>query len=98
MASTLDHLTPFNYNQWKEDMEIQLHSKGLYRVTMNTETEPNAIMEDIKYWNELDEAYGFLCLSISKYLLFHIMGLKNLKDICDQITSLFDKQDAIWIY
>ena len=65
---------------------------------MNTETEPNGIMEEIKYWNELDEAYGFLCFPISKDLLSHITGLKTLKDIWDQITSLFDKQDDIWIY
>ena len=65
---------------------------------MKTEIEPNAIMEEIKYWNELDEAYGFLCLSISKDLLFHITKFKTLKDIWDQITSFFDKQDDIWIY
>ena len=71
MAHILDLLTSFNYHQWKEDMEIHLCSRGLYQVIMNTELEPNAVAEKIKYWNKLDEAYGFLCFSISKDFIFH---------------------------
>ena len=37
MASSVDILTPFNFHSWKGDMEIQLCSRGLYRVTMDTE-------------------------------------------------------------
>ena len=40
-------LTPFNYFEWKERMKI-LMSKGLYRVTMEIEAEPNAAIENIK--------------------------------------------------
>ena len=65
---------------------------------MNTTTQPNAVVEKIKYWNKLDEAYGFLCLSISKDILFHIMGLKTPKEIWDHLASLFDKQDDLQIY
>ena len=72
-------------------MEIHLRSRGLYQVTMNIELEPNAMTEKKKYWNKMDEAYGFLCLSISKYIFFHILGLKTLKDILDHLTTLFDK-------
>ena len=79
MASYVDPLTPFNYHQWKEDTEIQLHAKGLYRVTMDTEIEPNHVVDKAIYSNKLDEAFGFLCLSIYKYLLFHIMRLKTPK-------------------
>ena len=79
-------------------MEIQLHSKDIYRVTMNTEIESNAAAEKIKYWNKLDEAYGFLYLSISKDILFHISGLKTSKNIWDHLTTLFDKQDDLQIY
>ena len=35
-------LTPFNLFEWKEEMDIVLREKGLYRVTMATEAEPNA--------------------------------------------------------
>ena len=55
----MNFLTPFNYHQWKEDIEIQLRSKGLYRVTMGTKQDPNALVDRTKYWNKLDEAYGF---------------------------------------
>ena len=39
-----------------------------------------------------------MCLSISKDLLFHIIGLKTPKEIWDQLASLFDKQDDLRIY
>ena len=58
-------LTPFNYFEWKSEMDILLRVKGLYRVTMATEAEPNAAAEKIKWHNRRDEAYGLLCLSIS---------------------------------
>ena len=34
--------TPFNLFEWKEEMEIWLREKGLYRVTMEIESDPNA--------------------------------------------------------
>ena len=65
-------LTPFNLFEWKAEMEILLREKGLFRVTMATEVEPNAAAEKIKCNNRRDESYGFLCLSISRDLLFNI--------------------------
>ena len=49
--------TPFNLIDWKAKMEILLREKGLYRVTMATEAEPNAAAEKIKWHNKRDEAY-----------------------------------------
>ena len=68
-------LTPFNLFEWKDEMEILLREKGLYKVTMAIEGEPNAVVEKIKWHNKRDEAYGLLCLSISRDLLFHLDGL-----------------------
>ena len=67
-------LTLFNFFEWKADMEILLREKGLYRVTMATKVDPNAAIEKIKWNNRRDEAYGILCLSISRDLLFHLDG------------------------
>ena len=58
-------------------MEILLRVKGLYRVTMATEAEPNAAIEKIKWHNRRDEAYRLLYLSISRDLLFHLDGLTS---------------------
>ena len=55
-------LTPFNYFEWKEQMDILVRIKGLYRVTMETEIEPNETSENIKSYNRRDEDYGLLCL------------------------------------
>ena len=57
-------LTPFNFFAWKAEMEIILREKGLYRVTMATEAEPNAATKKIKWHNRRDEAYGL----VSKYI------------------------------
>ena len=46
----------------------------------------------------MDEAYGFLCLSISKDIIFHISGLKTPKEIWDHLATLFHKQDHLQIY
>ena len=70
-------LTPFNLFEWKDEMEILLREKGLYRVTMETEPYPNVATDKIKWHNMRDEAYGLLCLSISRDLLFHLDGLKS---------------------
>ena len=67
-------LTPFNLFEWKAEMEILLRVKGFYRVTMAIEAEPNAAAEKIKWHNRRDEAYGLLCLSISRDLIFDLMS------------------------
>ena len=68
-------LTPFTFFECKTEMDILLRVKVLYRVTMETEADPNAATEKIKWHNRRDEAYGILCLSISRDLLFHLDGL-----------------------
>ena len=74
-------LTPFNFFEWKSEMEIFLRPKGLYRVTMETDLEPNEAAEKIKWHNKRDEAYGRLCLSISRDLLFHLDGLTSPNEV-----------------
>ena len=54
---------------------IQLRAKGLFRVTIGTKVEPNSAVEKAKYFNKLDEAYGLLCLSISREFLLHLDSL-----------------------
>ena len=64
MEATHIMITPFNLFDWKVEMVIQLRAKGIYRVTMGTEVEPNSVVEKSKYFNRLDEAFVLLCLSI----------------------------------
>ena len=68
-------LTPFNFFEWKDEMEILLGAKGLCRVTMEIEANPNSAAKKIKWHNRRDEPYDLLCLSISRDLLFHLDGL-----------------------
>ena len=88
-------LNPFNLFEWKAEMEILLRVKGIYRVTMEIEAEPNATAEKIKWHNRRDEAYGLLCLSISRDLLFHLDGLTSPNEVWENITNLFGKTDEM---
>ena len=87
--------TPFNFFEWKAEMEILLRDKGLYRVTMVTEVDPNANAEKIKWHNRRDEAYGILCLSISRDLLFHIDGLTSPNEVWEKLEEIFGNIDEM---
>ena len=76
-------------------MEILLREKGLYRVTMEIEAEPNAAAEKIKWHNRRDEAYGLMCLSISRDLLFHLDGLTSPNEVWENLSDLFEKTDEM---
>ena len=65
---------------------------------MNIEVESVLNHDKEKYFNMLDATYGCLCLSISRYLLFHIKGFKTTKEVWDKLASLFDKQDDLRVY
>ena len=69
MASSIKLLNLFNFHSWNGDMEIQLRARGLYRVTMDTEEEPTHVIVKARFLNKKDEAFGFLCLSVSWDLL-----------------------------
>ena len=62
-------------------MEIQLRARGIYRVTMDTEEETASVTDKDRFLNKKYEAFGFLCLSVSRDLLFHLSGLKTPKEI-----------------
>ena len=98
MASSVDIFTPYNFHSWKGDIEIWLYSRGLYRVTIDTEDEPGSTIEKSRFLNKKDEAFGFLCLSISRDLLFHLVGLKTPKEIWDKLETLYGKHDDLRVY
>ena len=68
-------LTPLNYLEWRDGTQVFLHNKGLYKVTMGREVEPQQPLEKLKHLNKLDEAFGIIFIHIYKELLFHIDGL-----------------------
>ena len=76
-------------------MDILLRVKCLYGVTMETKAEPNAAVEKIKWHNRRDEAYGLLCLSISRDLLFHLDRLKSPNEMWEKLVNIFGKTDEI---
>ena len=91
MASYVELLNPFNFHIWKGDMEIQLHARGIYRVTMDTEEDPAFVTDKSIFLNKKDEAFRCLCLSVSRDLLFHLSGLKTPKELWDKLETLYGK-------
>ena len=65
---------------------------------MDTEDEPGSTIEKSIFLNKKDEAFGFLCLSISRDLLFHLIDLKTRKEIWDKLESLYRKHDDLRVY
>ena len=65
---------------------------------MDTEEEPCSMTEKARFLNKKDEAFGFLCLSISRDLLFHLSGLKTPKEIWDKLETLYGNQDDLRFY
>ena len=78
-------LTPFNFFEWKAEMEILLRVKGIYRVTMETKVQPKLAANKIKWHNRRDQAYALLCLSISRDLLFHLDGLTSPNEVWENL-------------
>ena len=62
---------------------------------MALENETNSFVEKSKWHNQIDESYGFLCLSIYPYLLFHLNDLTTPKNVWTKLESLFGVQDEI---
>ena len=91
MVSSVELLTLFNFHSWKRDMEIQLCSRGIYRVTMETEEDPTSVTNKARLLNKKDEAFIFLCLSITWHFLFHLLRLNTLKEIWDKLETLYGK-------
>ena len=88
-------LTPLNYLYWSTYMQISLHNKGLYRMTMGKVTEPHQYIDELKHLDRPDESFCYMCIHVSRELLFHLYGLKTPKEVWDKLESLFGKQDEL---
>jgi hypothetical protein len=70
-------ITPYNFFAWKKKMIVHIQSRGLYKLIMDTETEPISAIEKSNYLNQMDEVFGTICSLISLELLFHISSCKT---------------------
>ena len=75
-----------------------MRSKHLYKVTMETEAEPNVAIEKIKCHNRRDEMHSLLCLNISRDLLFHLDGFASPNEVWEKLQALFVKIDKMRDY
>ena len=88
-------LTPFNYVDWREDMQLALCKRDCYRIILGRETDPHHPAKKNKFINHLDEYFGYLCTHVSRDLLFHLEGLRTPKEAWEKIEVFFGKQDEL---
>ena len=88
-------LTPYNYFDWKPKATFQLKRKGLYNLTMATETEPTSAIEKMRWANRKDEATWILLDLIYIDLWFHVSTCKTPNKIWTTLEGLFGKQDEM---
>ena len=74
--STPGILTPFNYFDWRAEMQLSFYSKEYFRIILGRKVEPHHPARKNKFLNCLDESFGYLCTHISKDL-FHLEGLRT---------------------
>ena len=74
-------------------MQLALCKHGYLRIILGREAEPHQPVEKNKFLNHCDEAFGYLCTHISRYLLFHLEGLRTPRESWENIDNLFNKQD-----
>jgi hypothetical protein len=84
-------LTPYKYFSWKEKIAIHLRTRGLYRLTLNTDTKSTSAIEKSKYLNRMDEALRTICSLISPDLLFHISSYKTPNEDWNTLEGIFGK-------
>ena len=65
---------------------------------MGRKVEPHQYIEKSKYLNKMDESFGFMCIHISRELLFHIEGLNTPKELWDKLEFKFGKWDELRVH
>ena len=58
-------LSPFNYVDWKQKMNIYLKRQCLFDVSIGALSKPNYYEEKIDWLNNCDRAYGIFFLAMS---------------------------------
>ena len=90
-------VTPHNYFEWKPIILHHFRGRGLYRITMVTEVEPNSTNEKNDFLNRQDMALGFICMSISPELRYHVEdeSLSTPDELWTRLEVLFgNKEDC----
>ena len=62
---------------------------------MGTKVKPNSTVEKSKFFNKIDEAFGMLCLNISRDFLFHVDTLTTRNEVCLNMEALFGNIDEM---
>ena len=88
-------LTTSNYLDWSIDMQLSLCKHGYHWNIHGWEPEPHQPIEQNKFLNHCDEAFGYLCTYISRDLLFHLEGLRTPREAWEKLDRLFNKQDEL---
>jgi hypothetical protein len=65
-------LTPHNYLEWNPKILLLLRSRGLYKITMEIEVEPDSTDEKNDFLNRQDMAIGCILWFISPEIIHQV--------------------------
>ena len=72
-------------------MQLALCKYGYHKIIYGWEAEPYHPIEWNKFLNHCDEAFGYLCTYISRYLLFHLEALRTHRESWEKLDRIFNK-------
>ena len=87
-----------NYLDWRIDIQLALHNNSYHRIIYGWEAETHQSVQQNKFLKHCDEAFRYLCTYISKYLLFHLEGLRTPREAWENLDIFFNKQDEIRVH
>jgi hypothetical protein len=88
-------LTSTNYFSWKSHMVDVLRSKGFYQITLSNGQKPTNDENKLKWSDKNDEACGFIKISISLYLRFHLEEIDDPDDAWENLETMFGEHSII---
>ena len=84
-----------NYFQWWSYIVDLLRSKGLYRIASGQETKPQDEDKAAKWENRQDQTRGFIGMSISLDLRFHIAKIYTPDEAMKKLNKFFGIKNEI---
>ena len=81
-------------------MQLVLRKHGYPRIILGREVEPHHPVEKNKFQNLLDEDFGYVCTHIYRDILFHLEGLRTLREAWVSLKTCLEKNmsfgDTSW--
>ena len=84
-------LTAENYYVWSNDIEVFLRGKGLWSHAVGTARSPTDPTQVEKYERGKDMCLAYLLMTIEQSCKFAVIGLRDPKEVWDNLKETYQK-------